>query len=435
MTDSQTLALLGGKPLITKPFEFNRSIGVEEKNAVINVLDHGELSGFIASPGEAFWGGKKVRSLQAAFEKRYNVRHALAFNSATSALHAAASAMGIGPGDEVITSPWTMSATAISILFTGAVPIFADIEPQSFGLDPASVEANITPRTRGIFAVNIFGHPCRLDELREIADRYNLFLVEDNAQAPDAQHNGKFTGTIGDAGIFSFNRHKVMQSGEGGILITNDDKIAQKAALLRNHGEVVVDAMGIDDLVNTIGLNLRMTEMEAAVAIEQFKKLPRLNAQRIRLANHLTKGMKNLPGLTPPAVQDGSKHVYYMFPILYDEAETGLPRELFVEAMAAEGAAIRAGYLKPVYLEPVFQKKIAFGSQGYPFTAHPFPETICYDKGICPTCERLAESDFILTYIMQPPQTEADMDMFVQACRKVLNGRDELTAHAGNRTT
>ncbi len=423
---SESLALLGGTPLIRKPFQFNRSIGKEEKDAVMAVLDSGELSGFIASPGDAFYGGPRVRALEKKFCSHYGVRHALGFNSATSALHAAASAMGIGPGDEVITSPWTMSATASAILFTGAVPIFADIEDETFGLDPRAVEAKITPRTKGIFAVNIFGHPCRLTELRAIADRHGLFLVEDNAQAPDGRHDGRYTGTIGDAGIFSFNRHKVVQSGEGGVLVTNSDKIALKAALLRNHGEAVVEAMGVEDLVNTVGLNLRMTEMEAAVAFEQFKKLGALNEERIRLANRLALGLRDLPGLRPPVVRAGGRHVYYMFPILYDERETGLPRNLFVEAMAAEGAAIRAGYLKPMYREPVYRSRIAFGANGFPFTANARPDLLGYDPSSYPVCERLAGRDFVLTYIMQPPQTEEDMDLFAAACRKVLDQRQAL---------
>ena len=184
--------------------------------------------------------------------------------------------MGIGPGDEVITTPYTMSATTSAILMTGAVPIFADIEDETFGLDPESVLANITPQTKGILVVNLFGHPARLQALREIADRHQLFLIEDNAQAPDAECGGRKTGTIGDIGVFSFNRHKVMQSGEGGVLVTDDEDLMTKAALVRNHGECVVDGLGVRDIVNTVGLNYRMTEMEAAVAREQFRKMPPL---------------------------------------------------------------------------------------------------------------------------------------------------------------
>jgi len=426
MGDSETLALLGGQPLNRKPFQFNNSIGAEERRAVLEVLDRGELSGFIASPGEPFWGGVAVRELQRLFCEHYGVRHAVAVNSATSGLLCALSATGIGPGDEVITSPYTMSATSTVALMLGAVPVFADIEAESFGLDPASVEANITPHTRAIIAVNIFGHPARLRELRAIADRHGLYLIEDNAQAPDAMHQGAYAGTIGHLGVFSFNRHKVMQSGEGGVVVTNDDKLFEKAALMRNHGEAVVEAMGISDLVNTIGLNLRMTELEAAVAIEQFKKLPRLNAERLALADRLSQNLAAIDGITAPRTMQGDRHVYYLYAMKYDAARTGLPRDLFVKAMLAEGFFIRAGYLKPTYLYPAYQKRIAIGNKGFPFTANPRHQNLSYAEGLCPTCERLENSELMITGIMQPPQTLEDMDLYIEGMRKILRNRDAL---------
>jgi dTDP-4-amino-4,6-dideoxygalactose transaminase len=428
MSRSDEPAILGGAPVSAKPFAFNRSIGEEERQAVLRVLESGELSGFIASPGEPFWGGREVRALEDMFERHYSVKHALAFNSATTALHAAVAATGVGPGDEVIVSPYTMSASATAILMTGAVPVFADIEDRTFGLDPASVRANITPQTRGIMAVNIFGHPARLGPLREIADEHALFLIEDNAQAPDALYCGRPTATIGDIGVFSFNRHKVMQCGEGGVLVTGNDRFATKAALVRNHGEVVVEPMGIDDIVNTVGLNYRMTEMEAAIAQEQFRKMPAMNEQRIALANRLTEGLRTIPGLIPPVVEPGCRHVYYMFPILFDAARVGMPRDLFAKAIAAEGFYLRAGYLRPIYMEPVYQRKLCFGANGFPFSANPRNAALSYAAGICPTVERLQECSLMITPIMQPPQTAADMDAFVEACAKTMRNRDRLLA-------
>ncbi|MFZ9448597.1 MAG: DegT/DnrJ/EryC1/StrS family aminotransferase [Alphaproteobacteria bacterium] len=428
MPASDDLAILGGTPVSAKGFGFNRSIGAEEKAAVMRVLDSGELSGFIASPGEHFWGGREVRALERMFEERYGIQRALAFNSATTALHAAVAATGVGPGDEVIVSPYTMSASATAILMTGAVPVFADVEARSFGLDPESVAANITPHTRGILVVNIFGHPAQLGPLREIADRHGLFLIEDNAQAPDGLYQGRHTGTIGDIGVFSFNRHKVMQCGEGGVLVTGNERLATKAALVRNHGEVVVEPMGIDDIANTVGLNYRMTEMEAAVAQEQFRKMPTMNARRIELANRLADGLRGIPGLKPPIVEAGCRHVYYMFPILLDADVVGLPRDLFAKAVAAEGYYLRAGYLRPIYLEPVYQSKICFGGAGFPFTANPRNANLSYAAGICPIVERLQGESLMITPIMQPPQDEADMDGFVEACAKVIRNRDRLLA-------
>lgn len=425
MSDLNTLALLGGTPVTDRPMRFNNSIGAAEKEAVMRVLDNGELSGFIASAGDGFLGGPEVRSLEAEFEAYFDVAYARAFNSATSALHAAVASMGVGPGDEVITSPYTMSATATAILMTGAVPVFADIEDDTFGIDPVSVEANVTAQTKGILAVNIFGHPARLGLLRKIADRNGLFLIEDNAQAPDADYCGRKTGTVGDIGVFSFNRHKAMQSGEGGMLITSDERLATKAALVRNHGEVVVADMGVDDIVNTVGLNYRMGEMEAAVARVQFGKMQMLNGDRQRLAARLSAGLSNISGITPPKIEKDCSHVFYIYGMKYDADQTGIPRDLFVEAMKAEGFAVRGGYVKPIYLEPLYQRKICFGPDGFPFTANPRND-IRYELGLCPTCERLQDGEFMLTGMMQPPQSEADMDLFVEACAKILANRDAL---------
>lgn len=424
---NSTLALLGGVPLNDLPIPIYNTIGKAEKNAVVEVLESGELSGFVASPGEAFWGGRAVRALERSFKEHFGVKHAVAVNSATSGLHCAVAAMDVGPGDEVIVPPYTMTATATTPFMLGALPVFADIEDSTFGLDPAAVEAAISPHTRGIIAVNLFGHPARLDALRTIADRHGLFLIEDNAQAPDATFHGRKTGTIGDAGVFSFNRHKTMQAGEGGVVITDDDRIAQKAALFRNHGEGLVGPMAIDDIVNTAGLNYRMTEMEAAVANVQFGRMESFNAKRVALAERLSEGLAVLPGINPPVVEDGCSHVYYFHVSLFDETEAGLPRDLFVQAVAAEGYPIRAGYVTPIYLEPMYQRRIGIGRGGFPFTSHP-RQDISYDRGICPTVERLQDTELFLTNFIYPPLTAADMDGFIEACAKVLDQRGALLA-------
>ena len=349
----------------------------------MEVMESGELSGFVASPGEQFYGGKKVRALQEAMANFFGSKSAVAFNSATSGLHAAVYAAGVAPGDEVITSPYTMSATSTVILMCGATPIFADIEDETFGIDPVSVEGLITPRTKAILVVNIFGHAARLTELKEIAEKHGLYLIEDNSQAPGAMHSKRYTGTIGDMGIFSFNRHKVMQSGEGGVVLTDDDALAQRMSLFRNHGEVIAESLEVMDISNTAGLNLRMTEMEAAVALEQFKKLITLNSQRQELAECLDHSVRDIPFLEAPVSREANGHVYYMYALKFDAAVAGFSRDAFVAAMLAEGTFVRGGYLRPTYLEKVYQQKICFGTQGFPFTANPRHRHIRYDKGIC----------------------------------------------------
>ena len=426
MSVTGKLALLGGLPVRGEPLPPYSTIGEMERKAVLDVLDSGELSGFVAGVGEQFWGGKQVRELEKAFCQYFGCHYAVAVNSATSALHCATSALGLGPGDEVIVTPYTMSASATAILMTGAVPIFADIDPNTFCIDPQSVEERISPYTRGIMAVNIFGHPADLLPLRKIADQHGLFLIEDNAQAPDATYHGSKTGTIGDAGIFSLNRHKIIQSGEGGVLITNNEHVALKAALLRNHGEVSVEELNLQDITNTVGLNYRMTEIEAAIAKCQLARLPILTEQRIKLAERISKGLESVPGITPPIVKKDCTHVYYFYVMKFDEQITGLSRDLFTKAVQAEGFYLRSGYVKPIYLEPLYRQKICFGTQGFPFSANPREKDLHYRKGLCPITEELQDNTLMLTNITHPPLDGKDMDLFVLACEKVLANKEEL---------
>lgn len=428
MASTDLPALHGGAPVNPTPLPKYKSIGEEEKAAVMEIMDSGELSSFAAQPNDDHYGGRYVMALEADYCSRFGVKHAVAVNSATSALHAAVAATGVGPGDEVIVPPYTMTASATAVLFTGAVPVFADIDDEIFCIDPKSVEQRITPRTRGIMAVNLYGHPAPLLELKALAEKHGLFLLEDNAQSPGATIAGRYAGTVGAAGIFSLNRHKTMQCGEGGVLITDDDMIATKARLVRNHGEVLVQALGVEDIVNTVGLNYRMPNIEAAIARIQLSKLDKLTEPRVRLADRLRQGLSEIPGITPPVVRPDCTHVYYFFTMRYDSNVTGLPRELFAKAVQAEGYPLTAGYVKPIYLEPLYQKQICFGADGFPFNQIPHNERQSYERGICPVVERLQDSDLMWTNIIYPPLTERDMDGFVEACQKVIRNRDVLLA-------
>ncbi len=427
-----TLALLGGDPVNREPLPLYNTIGEEEKRAVLEVLDSGVLSGFAAQPNDDHLGGAVIRRLEQSFCETFGVRHAIAVNSATSGLHAMVSATRVGPGDEVIVPPYTMTASATAVLMTGAVPIFADIDDEIFCLDPASVESRITPRTRGIMAVNLYGHPARLRELRALADKHGLFLLEDNAQAPLASIDGQLSGTFGQSAVFSLNRHKVMQCGEGGVVITDDDGVAERCRLMRNHGEVLVSGLGIEDIVNTLGLNYRMTNMEAAVATEQFRKLPRLTDERIALADHLSARLAEIPGITPPTVLPGCRHVYYFHTMKYDAEITGIPRDIFVRAVQAEGFQLAAGYVKPLYLEPLYQERICFGAEGAPFSFNPHITEETYRAGICPVVERLQNEDLMWTSMIYPPLTTGFLDSFVAAIEKVFANRDALLAATGH---
>ena len=315
-TKVETLALLGGPKAIDREFERYQSIREEEVNAARDVVESGVLSQFLGCWDADFYGGPKVREFEAACRDFFGVKHAITVNSWTSGLIAAVGAIGVEPGDEVIVTPWTMCASATAILHWNAIPVFADIEPDTFCLDIKSVEANISPRTRAIMAVDIFGHSADMDAINELARKHVLKVICDTAQAPGALVNGKYAGTLADIGGYSLNYHKHIHTGEGGVLVTEDDELADRLMLIRNHAEAVVGDKGIENLNNMVGYNFRLGEIECAIGVEQLKKLKALVATRQRAAERLTEGLRDLPGLRTPVVRNGCTHVYYIYPLI-----------------------------------------------------------------------------------------------------------------------
>lgn len=416
------LALLGGEKVREKPFPPHPIIGEEEKRAVMAVLESGKLSTFIAQPGEHFLGGEKIRQFERDFTNYHGVKYAVAFNSATSALHAAVVACGVKVGEEVIVPPYTFTSSATCVLMHNAIPVFVDVKPDIFCLDPVEIEHAITPQTRAIIPVHLFGHPADMDEIVAVARKNKLKIIEDCAQAPGATYKGRHVGTIGDCGIFSFQETKNIMTGEGGMLITDNEQIAEIAQMVRNHGEVVLENQKQRTYRSDfLGWGYRMTEMEAALGIEQFKKLDKLNNQRIELANHLTEKLATGNGLTPPVVYPYAKHVYYVYAIKYDKEKVGIPRDIFVKALTAEGIPFSAGYVRPLYLNPIYH-------ENKPFVYNYFGKDVNYDKGICPVTERLHKKELILTAICRPSATREDIDDIVRAMSKILENREELRA-------
>lgn len=414
------LALLGGAPIRSSPFPAHPIIGEEEKKAVLEVLESGKLSTFIATPGECFLGGKNIRVFERRFAEYHGTKHAVAFNSATAALHAAVVAVGVAPGSEVIVPPYTFTSTATCALMHNAIPVFADIEDVTFGLDPDAVERAITPLTRAIIVVHLFGHPANLKRIKEVAERHNLPVIEDCAQAVGARFDDQLVGTFGDCAVFSFTESKTITCGEGGMLITDDGEIAEAARMVRNHGEMIVDGQKERNYSSSmLGWNYRMTEMEATLGIIQFGRLDALNQRRIDLANYLSVRLSLVDGLTMPEVLPGAKHVYYLYALKYDEEIIGIPRDLFGKAVNAEGIPLSAGYVRPLYLSPLYQEKKHFAFEHYSGDAR-------YEKGLCPTAERLYERELILTGVVRFPADETDMDDIADAVQKVMEQRQTL---------
>lgn len=427
------LAINGGKPIRTKPFPAYITAGVEEKEALCRVIDSGVLSRYLGAWHEQFYGGNEVQALEKEWADYYNVKHAIAVNSATSGLICAVGAIGIEPGDEIIVSPWSMCISATAPLFYGAIPVFADIEPDFFCLDPESVESKITSKTKAIIVVDLFGQTYNADSINRIARKYGLKVIEDCAQAPGALLDGKPAGTLGDIGVFSLNYHKHIHSGEGGIIVTNDDNFAERLQLIRNHAEAVVEAKGVDNITNMIGQNYRMTELEASVARCQIRKLDGLNSKRLQNVDYLESGLKNIPCLAIPEVRDNSKHVYYVHACKYNQGISRVSAQKFVSAVKAElphfelrekeGTKLGAGYVKPLYLMPVFQNRIAFGKSGWPFNLN---DSVTYEKGLCPVCEELYSGGVVTSEFMLPSLNENDINDVVSAFEKVWQNREEL---------
>jgi perosamine synthetase len=420
------LAINGGEPVRKAPFPEYVTIGEEEKRGVMEVLDSTVLSNFLGTWSPEFYGGPKVRRLEQDWAQYFGIKHAVSVNSATSGLNAAVGAAGVGPGDEVIVSPYTMTASATAALVYGAIPVFADIDPQIFCITPKSIEKCITPCTKAIIVVDIFGHPADMDEIMEIARDHDLVVIEDTAQAPGAKYKGRSAGTLADMGVYSLNYHKTIHCGEGGIIVTNNDDYAERLQLIRNHAEVVVKNKGVKNLVNMIGFNYRMTEIEAAIAIEQLKKLEKLLIPRIKAAEYLTRNLADIQGLVPPHVRSGVRHGYYVYPMIYHAEEVGIPREKFVAALNAEGIPIGNGYVEPLYLEPCYQQKIGFGKNGFPFTFEGYKGTLNYKKGLCPVTERMYYKEIMITNICHANSTQKELDDVIEAFEKVSGQVTEL---------
>lgn len=423
---NQELALFGGPKLIQQPFKRFNSIGAEEVEAARAVVDSGVLSQFLGVWHDDFFGGPKVREFERVCAEYFGVKHAITVNSATSALIAAVGAIGIEPGDEVIVSPWTMCASATAILHWNAIPVFADIETETFNLDPRSVEACITPYTKAIVAVDIFGHSADMDALMAIAARHKLKVISDTSQAPGAFYKDKYAGTLSDVGCYSLNYHKHIHTGEGGILVTNDDDICERLQLIRNHAEAVVGAKGTANLANMVGYNFRLGEIESAIGIEQLKKLRGLVASRQRAADRLSSGLKNLIGLRTPVVKSECTHAYYVYPMTLDVDVLAVSHERICQALVAEGVEGLSPRYVNVHMLPMYQQKIAYGSKGFPWTSEICRRDVSYGLGICPVAEELQQKSYLGYAMCLNDLADDDVDLIVAAFHKVWGKMAQL---------
>jgi perosamine synthetase len=420
------LALHGGTPSIPMPLAGFKSMGPEEEAAAVRVIRSGVLSAYIGAPGEGFMGGVEVKAFEKKAAETFGVKHAIGVNSWTSGLIAAVGAIGVEPGDEIITTPWTMSATAMAILHWNAIPVFADIDRATFNIDPESVRRAITPRTRAILAADIFGQSADMDSLRAIADEFGLKLLTDTAQAPGSKRNDGYTGTKADIGGFSLNYHKHIHCGEGGILVTNDDRLAERLCLIRNHAESVVQSDQPDDLINMIGYNFRMGELEAAIASEQLDKLEERVSDRQRVAAELNEGLSGLKGLTTPYVPPYTDHVYYVYGMTLDTDVLGVSRNRIGDALRAEGVPGVSTSYQNIHRLPIFTQQVAYGKHGFPWSLRAGERNFAYGLGTCPVAEELQDKSYLGLAICMNQLPSEDVALIIQAFHKVWDHREAL---------
>jgi len=427
------LAINGGPKIRTELFPSQDTFDWHEYNAVTDVMYSGRLSNYRANWTDDFYGGPKIKELEENWSHKFGSKYSIAVNSATSGLIAACGAIGLKPSDEVIVTPYSMTCSATVPLVFGALPVFADIEEDYFCLDPEDIKRKITKKTKAIIVVSLFGQPYN-QEINKIAKEHGIYVIEDAAQAPGAMYKDKYTGTLANIGVFSFNYGKHINSGEGGIITTDNELLNFRCRLLANHGEAVINDLMNDEkqrtngLKNIIGFNLRMTELTAAVVIEQLKKFDDLLEKRLKNVIHLDGILDEIDPInitnegrwgtyTSPA------HTFYALSYIWNN--TKLHRDKYIEAVKAElmprkdrdteGVPIGCGYIKPIYLMPLFQAR-----------THWALKEGSYYKGLCPVAEDLWKNKLFLTLLHAPNSTIGDMDDVGKAFVKVWENKNEL---------
>ncbi len=342
----------------------------EDRAAVAAVLERGVLGGV---------GAPEMTALETDWAAFVGRSACLLFNSGTAAIHAALYALGIGPGDEVITTSYTFAGTWQPILQQGAVPVFVDIDPRTFDLDPARIEERITPRTKAIIAVHIGGMPADLDEILAIAERHELHVIEDACQAHGATYHGRQVGSIGVVGCYSLNSSKILSGGEGGLLVADDPEILARARRLRTFGEDIPELAKLTGwnfrpyTGYSIGWNYRHQEMPAALARSQLKRLPEYIAIGQQNASIFDEALGGVPGLTPPYVPNDRTSSYYHYRVRLDPSAMGLGhvppkvfRDALGQALLAAGVGCELWHTEPAPAFPVFQERGGYDLADYP---------------------------------------------------------------------
>jgi dTDP-4-amino-4,6-dideoxygalactose transaminase len=413
----ESLAIHGGPPVRSKPFPSWPVFGKEEEQALLRALHSGK------------WGrldGDEVARFERRFADYHQAKHAVAVANGTVSLRIALMAAGIQAGNEVIVPPYTFLATATAVVEANATPIFADIELETFNLDPQAVEKAITPRTRAIIPVHVGGLPVNMEAFMEIARRHNLTVIEDAAHAHGAEYRGRRVGALGHLGSFSFQSTKNLTSGEGGIILTNDDDLAERCRSIHNCGRIPGGAWYEHHVISG---NYRLGEFQGAILNAQFDRFDAQAATRDRNGRYLAERLVRIPGVHPQWLgPDCTRHGFHLFLFRLEEDVWGVPRNRFLEALAAEGIPCCAGYVMPLYRQPSFAGR-AFGPyQGDQLTR---PE-LDYRRVSCPNCETICSAQGAWLEQRLFLGTREDMDDIARAIEKIYARRERLLDSASH---
>ena len=408
------LAINGGEPVRTKKFPQYPLYDEEEIQAAERVLRSGKFSRL---------SGTETLNFELEFAAKIGVKHAIAINNGTAAIHVALFALGIGPGDEVINTSHCFIGTATPVAHGGAVPVFADINPRTYNIDPLSIESKITSRTKAIVPVHLNGCPAEMDEILDIANKYNLFVVEDAAQALLALYKDRVVGTLGNVGCYSFWEDKLITTGgEGGMVITNDDEVARLARMFQNHGEAAEEGEYYKGerlyLHEFLGWNYRLTELQSAIGRVQLKKVDDYIDKRRRNAHQLTEMLNEVDGIITPYEPEDIKHVFYKYIIRLDRKILDIPSVDFVAALMAEGIPCSRRYPTPLHQQPVFVEKRGFGRTNAPFTPPWAKQDVSYGSGLL-NSESLPND--LVRLLMNPNLTMEELEDSVNAIKKIVN--------------
>src|SRR5688500_8703351 len=395
------LAINGGNRTVSKKFPWPL-FDDADVHTVSQVVESGQ------------WGNPDCRGLVEKFEKEFaeycGSKYAISCVNGSVALRLALIASGVKPGDEVIVPPYTFIATATIVIEANCVPVFVDIHPDTYNLDASKIEAAITERTKAIIPVHFAGLACDMDRIMAIARKYKLFVIEDAAHAHGGEYKGKKLGSIGDAGCFSFQSSKNLNAGEGGLIVTNNEKLFDMMNSLRNVGRVK-DGQWYEH--HYIGCNYRITQFQAALLSQQLTRLEEQTRLRDENGKYLSKLLEPIGGITPLTRGHGETiHTYHLFIFRYDKSKFGgLSKKEFSEMLAAEGVPSFMGYPKPIYEQPLFQQKN--------FMCYAIPEYVDYSNVHCPISERACyeEAIWILQHAMLG--TSDDMEQFAEAIKKI----------------